>query len=120
MFNSYLPYEVTGSQYLSFFAYLGKGNNFTLPLLTIVVTAFLDRNMTDNKYILFKFVTYIDIFVSIVLVVTALYVSFTPVGYNTVNGCQPRYLLPLMFPFYIFLAPNGKIDINYKKLSLIS
>lgn len=120
MFNSYLPYEVTGSLYLSFFAYLGKVDNFTLPLLTIVVTAFLDRNMTDNKYMAFKIATYIDIFVSIVLVVTALYVSFTPVGYSTVNGCQPRYLLPLMLPFYIFLAPNGKIDINYKKLSLIS
>ncbi|SEG09742.1 DUF2142 domain-containing protein [Lachnospira multipara] len=120
MFNSYLPYEVTGSQYLSFFAYLGRVNNFTLPLLTIVVTAFLDRNMTDNKYIAFRIATYIAIFASIILVATALYVSFTPVGYNTVNGCQPRYLLPLLFPFYLLLVPNGKIDINYKKLSLVS
>ncbi len=120
MFSSYLPYEVTGSQYLSFFAYLGRVNNFTLPLLTIVVTAFLDRNMTDNKYMAFRIATYIAIFASIILVATALYVSFTPVGYNTVNGCQPRYLLPLMFPFYLLLVPNGKIDINYKKLSLIS
>ena len=120
MFNSYLPYEVTGSQYLSFFASLGMINKFTLPLLTIVVTAFLDRNMTENKYMAFRIATYIAIFASIILVVTALYVSFTPVGYNTVNGCQPRYLLPLIFPFYLMLVPNGKIDINYKKLSLIS
>lgn len=120
MFNSYLPYEVTGSQYLSFFASLGMINKFTLPLLTIVVTAFLDRNMTENKYMAFRIATYIAIFASIILVITALYVSFTPVGYNTVNGCQPRYLLPLIFPFYLMLVPNGKIDINYKKLSLVS
>ena len=37
---------------------------------------------------------------SIVLVATALYVSFTPVGKNTVDGCQFRYLLPLLIPFF--------------------
>ena len=32
------------------------------------------------------------------LVATALYVSFTPVGFDTVNGCQYRYLLPTLVP----------------------
>lgn len=34
---------------------------------------------------------------SVFLVATSLYISFTPVGHDTVNGCQPRYLLPVVF-----------------------
>lgn len=37
-------------------------------------------------------------------VVTALYLSFTAVGSNTVAGCQPRYILPLIFPFMVFMG----------------
>ena len=48
-----------------------------------------------------------------VLVATALYISFTPVGYYTINGCQKRYLLPLLLPLLMFLSP-GK---ESKKLS---
>ena len=36
---------------------------------------------------------------TIVLVSTSLYISFTPAGLDTVNGCQPRYLIPLLIPF---------------------
>ena len=33
------------------------------------------------------------------LMASALYVSFTAVGSDTVAGCQGRYLLPLVVPF---------------------
>lgn len=36
--------------------------------------------------------------VIVVLSCIALYISFTPVGADTVAGMQPRYLLPLIFP----------------------
>ena len=36
--------------------------------------------------------------IALILVATALYVSFTPVGLDTVNGCQYRYILPLITP----------------------
>ena len=45
-------------------------------------------------------------FASIFLVALALYVSFTPVGLNWVNGCQTRYLEPLLFPVLIGLFWN--------------
>lgn len=35
-------------------------------------------------------------FSSVILVCTALYVSFTPVAHDTINGCQARYLIPLL------------------------
>lgn len=120
LFTSFLPYESTAKAYLSFFAYIGQLETFTLPLLTIVVTAFLDRNTSNNNNYLFKFSAYISIFASIILVATALYVAFTDVGLNTINGCQPRYLIPLLYPFYLLLAPNFKNKVNLKYLSIVS
>ncbi len=36
---------------------------------------------------------------TVALSCTALYISFTPVGSDGISGMQPRYLLPLVFPF---------------------
>ena len=120
LFTSFLPYESSAKSYLSFFAYIGQLDTYTLPLLTIVVTAFLDRNTSNSKNYAFKISAYLSVFISIVLVATALYVAFTAVGLNTIIGCQPRYLIPLMYPFYLLLAPNAKININLKYLSIAS
>ena len=35
---------------------------------------------------------------TIIVVAASMYISFTPVAYHTVNGCQPRYLIPILFP----------------------
>ncbi len=43
---------------------------------------------------------------SVFLVALALYISFTPVGFNWVNGCQTRYLEPLLLPVLIGLFWN--------------
>ena len=43
-----------------------------------------------------------------ILVATALYVSFTPVGHGTVNGCQLRYQLPILAPMLALLLNYGK------------
>lgn len=43
-----------------------------------------------------------------VLVATALYISFTPVGHDTVNGCQLRYQLPILAPMLALLLNYGK------------
>lgn len=43
-----------------------------------------------------------------ILVATALYISFTPVGHETVNGCQLRYQLPILAPMLAVLLNYGK------------
>ncbi len=48
------------------------------------------------------------IFIAMVLIWTALYLSFTPVGQDSVDGVQPRYYFPLAIPF-LLLFSNGKI-----------
>ena len=42
------------------------------------------------------------------LVATALYISYTPVGCLTVNGCQGRYILPTLVPSLSLILNNSK------------
>lgn len=57
---------------------------------------------------------------TVILIATALYVSFTPVGLGTVNGCQPRYLLPLLVPCLSFILNQRHILMGDSKLFLLS
>jgi uncharacterized membrane protein len=41
-----------------------------------------------------------------VMVATALYIDFTPVGLPEIHGVQRRYLIPLMFPLLAFVGPR--------------
>lgn len=40
------------------------------------------------------------------MVWVAMYLAFTPVGYNHVNGVQARYYIPLLLPIYLCLIPD--------------
>ena len=40
------------------------------------------------------------------MVWVAMYLAFTPVGYNHVNGVQARYYIPLLLPIYLCLCPD--------------
>ena len=51
------------------------------------------------------------------LVATALYITFTPVGSNTIQGIQGRYWGPLLVPM-LFLLKNRKIICNVKEETL--
>ena len=46
-------------------------------------------------------------FITLILVETSLYVSFTAVASPTVAGCQPRYILPLVFAFLVLIGPRS-------------
>lgn len=98
-------------QYLTFYAYIGVARYYTVCMVAIVICCVLDTSeekmwhktegrMVNGGVLLATFGT-------IVLVATSLYVSFTPVAYHTINGCQPRYLLPVLFPFLFFFSRMG-------------
>ena len=58
----------------------------------------------------------LDLLGVILLVWTALYLSFTPVGLNTINGVQARYFIPFIFPLIIcFQSRNIKNKIAEKR-----
>lgn len=97
--------------YIIFYAYLG----FCSPLVwaaILLITAFVavtDKAPCDkavNRWQSRVLITVLS-FITLVLVATSLYVSFTPVASPTVAGCQPRYILPLVFAFLVFIGPRA-------------
>jgi len=107
--ETYLSLEQSNG-YMTFFAYLGYAKSQTLLLITLGITVFTDKNENDlltsgwriKKPIFFVFLTTVS------LIATALYIEFTPVAHFTINGCQPRYLIPFLFPV-LAVVGSGKI-----------
>ena len=90
-------------------AYQGYGQYFTICLMTLAVAAALDNSdkpVFKGREPLAVIGNYIGNFGAIVLVVTALYVGYTAVGAESVRGCQPRYILPVLYPFLYFAGEN--------------
>lgn len=106
------------SGYLTNMGYYGTGFGFTLCLLLIGVCAVLDNREVKKQTVggLCKAGAYFAAFGCIVLAATALYVSYTPVGYETINGCQVRYILPVVFPVVYCLSElNVKVPEKLSK-----
>ena len=120
MFIDHIDYYVGPNAFI-FFAYLGYLNNwcyyvFALLLLFIIITEKNDYKLKIKDRILFLII--IQGIIS--LIWTALYLSFTPVGKNYIDGVQPRYFLPLLYVLLVCIKkPILKINISEKKYNLI-
>jgi len=105
------------SMYSCFFGYLGNAHLFfsTVAGFLLLYTTFTDRREDDGyaRMQSTRWLTLLTCFAQVALIATSLYISFTPVGLETINGCQYRYLFPILVPFCFFLAPSGiKNEIN--------
>lgn len=96
--------------YMTFLAYLGFVKHHLILLMTLAVVMFTDKNEHDSfKSSLKTKVWVVLVFlVSVPLIATALYLEFTPVALTVINGVQPRYLIPLLFPL-LAVVGSGKI-----------
>lgn len=94
--------------YMTSFAYLGDGAFYGILLVLLAVVVFTDRNEYDRftTTVPHKLRTLFAALVTVVCVATVLYISFTPVGFDTVNGCQARYLMPVIFPVLYVIGTN--------------
>ena len=84
------------------FAYIGyfTSNCSYIILFTLLFVGFTDtENNCLKKY--HRVLLFVALLGIILLIWTALYLSFTPVGFNTINGVQPRYFIPFIFPLMI-------------------
>lgn len=104
--------------YISNFAYLGQGKLWIVFAVMLLVVSLTDANKTITfkipKYM--KFLSVLLFISSAVLIASALYISFTPVGAETINGCQPRYLIPLLAPLLlIFTGQRFNLFKNKKR-----
>jgi uncharacterized membrane protein len=76
--------------------------------------ALLDKDGNNHTNKLIRFSSLIGCFMALCLAATALYISFTPVGENTIAGCQVRYIVPVLFPILYMITPDSIVN-NLKK-----
>lgn len=108
LFGFLLDYLSIGNmqQYISNFAYLGIGSGWVIFALCLGFTAITD---TDGKTVynipIYMKLLSILLYVGMaMLIASALYISFTPVGIKTINGCQARYITPLLAPLALLVT----------------
>lgn len=102
-------------EYTVNFAYLGIGRGAAVFAALMALTALTDKNEYDRKsYRWYAKAASIALFFGLsVLVATSMYVAFTPVGAQEIAGCQPRYLIPLLFPLLSVIGWSGlKLKFN--------
>lgn len=100
-----------------------------IPLLLLPLVALFDRRSCDVAYATHakRISVWLLVFVTIVLMATALFISFTPVDAGRINGMQGRYLIPLLYPLLAMglnLKTAGKLggrwfDDTTKQFSLM-
>ncbi|MDE6252443.1 MAG: DUF2142 domain-containing protein [Lachnospiraceae bacterium] len=109
------PEYFLGHSSRTLLGYLGRdsGTLFYFSLLITVFVAFTEGTMGNCLPLSrkSKFALAGVIFCIIGLIWTALYLDFTPVGLNMINGVQARYYIPLMFPA-ILIIENGRVRCN--------
>lgn len=91
--------KIAGDTTFGGFSYIGKvsPNIYYVVLLTLLLS-YIFCNDSEKLKIKDKTIIIIFLLGIILLIWTALYLSFTPVGSNTIEGVQPRYFIPLIFP----------------------
>jgi len=79
----------------------------TVLIFIIMFVTFTDKSkgdMFETRHTV-KTVGFLSCVLAILLVVTALYIAFTPVQHSTINGVQFRYVFPIMPLFFYCIAP---------------
>ena len=98
------------AKYITQMSYQGRGEYASVAMIVLGIAAFVD-NAKETVFVkknrLANWGGYIGVIGAIVLVITALYISYTPVGAHTVNGVQARYMIPALFPFLYFIGENA-------------
>lgn len=78
--------------------------------ILVILLIIVDRDICDIKTFswmsrIYGIVLYIGLSIAIIV---AFYIICTPIGANDVLGVQPRYLLPLYYPFCVMLTPGHR------------
>ncbi|MCL1847423.1 MAG: DUF2142 domain-containing protein [Coriobacteriia bacterium] len=100
----------TSREFIGLYAYLGFSSRMLwLSVCALITfTAITDKSEFDKPICTWKSRTG-AILINVItasLIASALYVSYTAVGSETVAGCQPRYLIPLLFCTLVFLSSH--------------
>ena len=116
-------YKLFSHNTITNFSYTGIASvqqNFYYIFFILLIFVFLTDNK-GNKLTKKQRLGFLGISLLVILVIwTALYLDFTPVGLSTINGVQNRYFLPLLLPILFALQiPSIQNKINPKYYNLI-
>lgn len=97
--DNYLSFQVSWKNIFNTLGYLGSTKVHVISLIFLIVVCITDKDKNDcwKGYAVTRYFNIAVSFLTVCLIATALYVSFTPVGYETVAGCQQRYLIPMLY-----------------------
>lgn len=117
--KNYLSVE-NQSKLIGSMMHMGDSRHFVLLFLTLTAAIFCDRNKEDDSAntIIGRTWALVVVLSTVVLISTALYISFTAVGSSVISGCQQRYLMPLIYPacyfvFNIKITNRSNMNILY-------
>ena len=102
--------------YVTDFAHYSYASYFYLSWLLLLFVMFTDRNEKDmfSARAGYKAIISVIAFSTVVLFCTYMYIAFTPVGADTIEGVQGRYMLPMLFPI-LYILGGFKIKNNINK-----
>lgn len=113
---------------LAFLAFGGNGvlnakwSLFLLPLLCVLFFIPSKENERNQLSVKGKISLGVIVFMILVLIWVALYLSFTPVGMSSISGVQVRYYLPILLPLaYITWGHGFKSNlkiVTYRRMVL--
>ena len=86
--------------------------NQYLYFVVLWIVAFTDKNEYDRELVHHPLTHLWPIVISLgvtILVMTSMYLAFTPVGANWVSGAQFRYLIPMILPVLLHVG-SGMIE----------
>lgn len=107
------------ANYSTNLAYIGMGGYSSVLVASMIGTLVVgdDSAREKNISIIFKIFTIILVFGLSCIVASAFYVAYTDVGADYIGGCQPRYILPILFPIAYCLRNTYKpIKISKKEI----
>lgn len=118
--GTYVTFNTLQSEMVSY-CLMGKPEVVysTILVILLLFCSFYDRehDRIENS-LKIRLSAVLSCFLTIVLIITALYVSYTPLMHYTVRGVQPRYMIPLLLPFcYALGSPGAKFRIPKRVLN---
>lgn len=89
-------------------------NKFAYVIMALIMLLICKNKEEKSLNVKTKLGVWGLIFIIVVLIWTAMYLAFTPVGQTAIVGVQARYYLPILW-LAIVAAYNGKLSINMTK-----
>jgi uncharacterized membrane protein len=110
------------SNFVGYYMYVGSSAQIwaSLSLCIVAFCTFVDKGEEDlfKNGLVVRIASIFASFAAICFTATALYISFTPVGHNTILGCQWRYIIPTLFPFlYAVGSPRVRHTIDKRVIN---